>query len=306
MVIGAVVRSIEKPHLPMIAGIIGIGSNTLLNYLLIFGNYDFPTMGVEGAAIATVISRVLELSIFIGILYYKKVPVFFHSIQGFIHRLTIENYNRLIRPTISIVGGQTSWAIGIFVYFIVYGKIGSDELAAMSILEPVEGIFIHLFFGFGSAAGIILGNRLGANDFQKAYQQAKIFALLMPLAGLIAGICLFFGKALIFHFFSNIDSHVLQLADNILNIMSIMLCFKFFNMVNMIGILRSGGDTKYAWFIDGVSMWIIGVPLALIGGIYLKLPLEWVYFLIMGEEIMKMLLGQHRFRSKKWMKNLIS
>lgn len=305
LTVAATMRSSQKTRIPMFVAIFGVLLNTFLNYLLIFGHWGFPSLGVRGAAYATVIARVLETVLIVLALYLAKLPYRFLSWNDFISCLSRKEFKRMIKPTFPIMLGELTWSAGIMTYYIIYGHIGVEALAAMSLLEPLEGIFIQFFIGFGSACGIMLGNDLGADKPNQAFSKSIIFLLLIPFAGMLAGLTLMLLHSPVFYYFNHLGKEVLALVGDILIIMGATLFIKLFNMVSMMGVLRSGGDTRYSFMIDLGSMWGIGVPFSILGAIILKLSLQWVYLLVLVEEIVKLLWSFNRIRSKKWLNNLV-
>ncbi|UZR92578.1 MATE family efflux transporter [Chondrinema litorale] len=306
LVYGAMLRSIHHSILPMIAGLIGIILNTFLNYLLIFGHFGFSAMGVKGAAIATVLSKCLELAILLLIIHYKKYPLIVNHLYYFKESFVKKKIKLLLKTASPIVMSELSWSMGVFAYYIIYGYIGANELAAMSMLEPLEGIFIQFFVGFGAACTIILGNQLGAEKPEEAFKTAKLFMLLIPLGGIAAGILLISCYPLAVLFFDNISDEALALSRQIILLLGCMMFLKLFNMTTMFGILRSGGDTKYIFMIDLVTMWGVGVPLAFITAFILEWPLIMVLSMLVAEETVKMIWSMYRVNSGKWLNNLVS
>lgn len=305
LVYGAMLRSIHHPLLPMLAGLIGILLNTLLNYLLIFGSFGFTEMGIEGAALATVISKFAELSILLFIIHFKKFPLIIDRFSYFSESFVKKKIYLLFKTSSPIILSELSWSMGVFAYYIIYGFIGANALAAMSMLEPLEGIFIQFFVGFGAACTIILGNKLGAGQPQEAFKTAKLFLLIIPIGGAVAGIILIACYPLTIMFFDNISQEALDLSKQVILLLGCMMFLKLFNMTTMFGILRSGGDTSYIFLIDLVTMWGVGVPLAIFTAFILEWPLILVLGMLVAEETVKMLWSLYRVNSGKWLINLV-
>jgi putative MATE family efflux protein len=304
MAYAAGLRGMARPKLPMVAGLLGVALNTGLNYLLIFGHGPFPALGVAGAGYATVAARLAECLLLLAAVQARPHALrlswadFRASFQPAFAR-------RLLLPTLPIMGGECIWALGIFTYYVIYGHLGTRELATMSMLEPLEGLFIQFFLGFGTACGIMLGNELGAGRKEEAYAQARSFLLLLPFAGLVAGMAMIALRGPMLQLFPHLDPATRAMASDLFVIMGTALFIKIFNMLTMFGILRSGGDTRYMMRIDAFCMWGIGVPLAICGGMVLGLPLRWVYLLVLAEEAVKAVWSYRRVRSRKWLQTLV-
>lgn len=298
----AVLRSTEQAKLPMMLSVVGLGTNTLLNYLLIFGEFGFPMMGVKGAAIATVIARAVEAVLMVLLVYGKK-----HVAAGSIRELldlSRDFVKRFYRTTVPVILNESLWAIGTSIYAIVYGRIGTGAVAAVNISGTIERIAMVLFFGMANASSVMIGNRIGAGEEDKAYDYGKRFLTLGPLFGILMGFILILSRGFLLIFF-NISPEVDLAAQRILLIFGLIMPVRIFNLIMIIGILRSGGDTRYSLFLDSVGVWCIGIPLAFIGGILMGLPVYWVFLLVATEEVFKIIFGYRRFFTKKWINNLV-
>jgi putative MATE family efflux protein len=298
----SVLRSTEQAKIPMALSIVALITNAVLNYALIFGELGLPEMGVEGAALATLIARVVEMVLMVVVVYAGKlVPAarlreMFDWSKAFVIRF--------YRTSIPVILNESIWALGVSVYSIIYGRIGTDAVAAVNISGTVINIGMVLFQGMGNASGIMVGNLIGAGEEKLAYLYAKRLLTLGPGFAIVIGGLLMLTSQLFLGFYQVSDA-VYQSALSILYVFSILMPIRIFNLINIVGVLRSGGDTKYSLFLDTVGVWCISIPLALIGGLLLHLPVHWVYFLVGVEEIFKFSLGLYRFRSRKWINNLV-
>lgn len=177
-------------------------------------------------------------------------------------------------------------------------------MAAITITQNVEQIITVMFQGIGSATAVILGNELGANKLEKADIHAKYLIVMQLVLSLVMGVVCFLIKMPLIRLFSVSEFVALDISKCLI-VFIIYLPFKMFNLVNIVGVLRSGGDTKAALFLDVTGVWIIGIPLAFLGGIFLGLPIYIVYAMVMFEEVYKFILGIRRYRQKKWLKNIV-
>lgn len=189
-------------------------------------------------------------------------------------------------------------------YSLVYGRMGDGAVAAITITQNVEQIITVMFQGIGSATAVILGNELGANKLEKADIHAKYLIVMQLVLSLVMGVVCFLIKMPLIRLFSVSEFVALDISKCLI-VFIIYLPFKMFNLVNIVGVLRSGGDTKAALFLDVTGVWIIGIPLAFLGGIFLGLPIYIVYAMVMFEEVYKFILGIRRYRQKKWLKNIV-
>lgn len=298
----AVLRSTNRVKAPVMITIVSILTNVVLNYILIFGKFGAPKMGVEGAALATLIARILELSLILFIVYKKEIEASarIKELLDF-DKEFIKKYFKTVSP---VIANEFMWGLGVTMYSLVYGRMGDEAVATITISQNVEQICIVLFQGLSAATGVILGNELGANKLEKAEKHATfIFIMQFAFTGVMMLVCLLIRQPLINLF--NVSGQVSLNVEYCLNAFILYMPFRMFNLINIVGVLRSGGDTKVALALDVSSVWGVGIPLAIIGGLFLKLPIYYVYSLITLEEVYKFILGYRRYKKKIWVKNII-
>lgn len=296
-------RCVGHPKLPMTASIISLIINTCLNYVLIFGKFGFPALGIEGAAIATVIARVIEMVIILtGI--YKTIPVLAVKLKDF---FTIKrSLVKLIAKTaFPVILNESFWALGMTTYALIYARIGTDAVAAVMISNTVNSLFMVIGFGLGNASSVMLGNTLGAGEIDRAIDYNKKFLTLAIILGVIVGCLIILTGPIIVSTLYSLSPASYEITIKTLTIIAFFMPFKFYNTIIIIGTLRSGGDTLFSMLLEISCVWLIGVPLALIGAFVLELPVYLVVALVNIEEIVKLLLGLPRVISNKWAKRLV-
>lgn len=295
-------RSTGQAKLPMVVSAVSLVSNTILNYLLIFGNMGFPQMGVAGAALATLISRVIELLLIMVIVYGQRMEIAATLREMLDIPSTL--FLQYIKTGLPVILNEGFWSLGMVMYTVAYARISTEAIASVQISNTIQSVFMVVAFGLGNACAVMLGNAIGAKEEEKALDYAAKFAILGPLVGILLGVMLFMSSGLILSFF-NISPEVYMNAKYILMIMSFFISFRIFNTILIIGILRSGGDTTFSLILELCSVWLLGVPIAFIGAILLKLPVYWVVALVSCEEIVKALVGIPRVVSKKWLRSVV-
>lgn len=301
LMLSAVLRNMGAAKISMVAGIVSVIANTILNYLLIFGIGIFPKMGVAGAALATGIARIIEFSfIFVMYLKIKEEKDIELRFVFFFEKSFIKKIGYVLAP---ILLCEFLWSLGENIYAVIYGHIGTEACAAMTLTYPIQTIAIGALSGVAASAGIISGESLGAGENDKAYSESKSFIKItvltaICLGGLIAILSGYYVKLF------NVSNETRNMTVYILYGYSLVFCAKVINMVLGGGILRSGGQTKYIMIIDIVGTWLIGVPLGYIAGYVLKLPIYYVYFILSLEEYVRVLLEIYVFRSRRWMLNI--
>ncbi len=297
----AALRSTEQTQTPLIATVFSLIVNIILNYLLIFGKFGFPELGVAGAAIATTIARGLELFIMLLITYKRKLTAA-GSITSF---LAIDNsfLPVFFNIALPVILNEMVWALGMVVYKIVYARMGTQVIASANVVEAIQGLFFVIFIGTANGCAVMIGKKIGERDHDAARLYAKKFCFLALEVGTAIGIMMYFSAPVIPKAFQ-VSPEIVFLSSRSLMSLAFILPIKAFNMHSIIGILRSGGDTRTSLFIELSSVWLVGVPLAIIGGLVLHLPIYYLYLLISIEEVYKSILSLFRIRSGKWINDL--
>lgn len=296
-------RSVRNPKLGMICSAVALISNIILNYGLIFGNLGLPALGVRGAAIATVIARFIEFSLLIGYVYIVK--------KDYVLKFTIKNLksidkqfiNTFFEKSTPILLNDSGWAIGTVLYSVAYAKAGTSAIAASQIATSTGNFFIMTAVCVAIGASIMLGNELGADNKEVAIDYAKKFSKIVFIVGTLFGILLILNIPTLLKMFSVSDS----LAPDIIKIfviMGLLMGLKSFNTLLIIGILRSGGDTKYSLFLELGCMWLVSLPLTFIFAIK-GAPIYVLVLLTYSEEIVKFIFGVPRALSKRWVANIV-
>lgn len=298
----ALLRGVNQVKAPVIITLISIFIKVILNYTLIFGHFGMPALGVQGEAIATLIARTIECTCILSIVYYKRGPAAAKIKELFSFN---KEFTRLFFTTVSpVILNEFMWGLGVTMYSLVYGRMGDGAVAAITITQTVEQIITVIFQGISAATAVILGNELGANKLEDAKNHAKYFIVLQFICALIMGMICFIIRSPLITLF-NVTGSVSEDISKCLIVFIIYLPFKIFNWVNIVGILRSGGDTKVALILDVSGVWLVGIPFAYLGGMLFKFPIYIVYAMVAFEEVYKFILGFRRYKQKVWLKNLV-
>ncbi|MGM9584499.1 MAG: MATE family efflux transporter [Faecousia sp.] len=293
--LSTLLRCQEKAQLPLYAGIVSAILNTGLNYLLIFGKCGFPAMGARGAAIATVLA---QWGNFLAILALSRgaLPRRVQAAAGGHWR----QYAAMLVPILVCEG---LWSLGENVYAAIYGRMGTASSAAMTLINPVQGLLIGALCGLSQAAGVIIGKKLGSREYDAAYRAAKKL-LFYGLVGSAALSAVVVAVSPFYVQIYRVDAEVKLLTGRILLAYALIAPFKVLNMILGGGILRSGGKTNYVMVIDMIGTWLFGVPLGLLAAFVWKMPIWLVYFLLSMEECVRFGISMMVFRRKRWMQSL--
>lgn len=301
-------RCMEKAALPLYASIFALILNTGLNYLLIFGKGPFPEMGVEGAAVASTASQVISCGI---ILFFFKIHKDATGLkwdrkgglpeeETGVRKEYRKQYLKILCP---ILVCEFLWSLGENVYTAIYGNIGTDACAAMTITIPVQTLVIGALSGLSQASGILTGKSLGARQYQEAYENSKKLIKYGFLFSVILSIVLVAASPLYVNIY-NVELVVKKITGGLLTVFAIVAPVKVLNMILGGGIIRSGGKTNYIMWIDIIGTWGFGVPLGFLSAFIWKLPITHVYFILSMEECVRLGISLILFKKKVWMERL--
>ncbi|WP_413284364.1 MATE family efflux transporter [Vibrio sp. MA40-2] len=297
-------RAMHRPGVSTFFSGIGILSNVFLNWVLIFGHFGLPAMGIKGAAVATVLSGAIEVIFLYGFLYKKNYLLAFR-ISDIKIAFSTEKISRFLKLSLPTTLNFFTWAAGIFAYHAIMGQTGVQGLAALSVMTPVDSIGISLLIGTSNAAAVLTGNQIGAKHYEAVYYQSVGVLLLSIGLGFVTGLLLFTIQTPILDSFSALTAETRALADKFILILSFGMVIRSIPLTLVVGVLRAGGDVKYCLFQDVATQWFIGIPLAAFAAIYLGLRPEHVYMFFLLEEFIKCFSAIYRLRSRKWIRNLI-
>ncbi len=296
-----VMRSTGNVKVPTTVSVGALLISTFLSYSLIFGKFGFPELGIQGAAVAAVIARFLECVTLLSVTYAAKLPV-----AASLRELTDfdrEFLRRVIKPMLPVILNELFWSLGITTYNIIYGRMGTQSYAAMNIVSTIEQVGFVIFIGISNATSVLVGNRIGSGKENEAYLYAGRSLGLGILGGILLGLVLQLVKVPVLSLYK-VSPEVIQDASRIINVVSFFLWVRVNNMTTVVGILRAGGDTRFSLFLDGIIIWIVGVPMAYFGAFVFHWPVYLVYLCAMSEEATKWILGINRYFSRKWINNL--
>jgi len=294
-------RNMSLVKISVYSSLLTLFINVSLNYIFIFGKLGFREMGVEGAALATSIARFIEASFILGYIHIKKYPLVANI-------KTLFNFNkvfvgRYFNISLPVMMNELFWALGITSYSMIYARMSTSAIATINVVTSIERIVFTGFIGIAHATSAIVGNKVGEGNEVEAKLYGRYCSKLAIIAGLIGSVIIFISAKSVLYFYG-LNEQVYTYAYKTLMSLCIILPFKAFNATTVVGILRGGGDTKYALLVDLIALWTIGVPFTFFSGLYFSLPIYFVYLIAGSEEIIKFFLGLNRIKSDKWIKNV--
>jgi len=297
-----ILRSTGNVRIPVIVSVFSLFLNAILTYGLVFGKLGLPEYGVNGAALAVVISRFAECIILLATTYARKDSAAAATIAELTY-FDLAFVWRIMKPVIPVALNEIFWSFGITTYNIIYARMGTESIAAMNIFATLDNLAFIFFIGLGNATAIIVGNKIGAGQEKIAHLYAgRSIGIAMGFGVLTGAVVLALRNPVLSLY--NVSPGVISDAYLIMTIAAFAVWLRASNMVIIIGTLRSGGDTIYSLVLDGFVIWLVGVPLAAAGAFIFMLPIHLVYLLVLSEELTKFILGLRRYFSRKWINNL--
>ena len=297
----AMLRATGRVQAPVVISSCTIFINIFFNYTFIYGNFGAPAMGAAGAALATLMARLAEALSIILVVYLGKAPVAarFKEMFGYSREFLVQFFS----TTSPVIANEFIWGLGTTLYSLAYGRMGNDAVAAITIATTIQDIVTVLFQGLSAATAVIMGNEMGAGKLKRAERYAKNFLILQFIVTILGALfCVAIRWQIIGVY--NITPEIAESVSRCIIVFALFMPFKMFNYVMVVGILRSGGDTKMCLLLDCSGVWMIGVPMAFLGGLFFGFPIHIVYAMVMLEEVYKAVFGYWRYRQKKWLRNL--
>ena len=299
----AVLRSIQLIRLTIIATVSALTFKTILGYGLIFGIGGLPELGVRGAAIGTASGWTLELVLLLILIYTQKTPLAANPLTLFSFDKAF--FGRVLKTVWPAVANELFWSFGITTYYAIYAHIGTDSIAAVNINATIEELGFVVFMGLANGCAVMVGNRIGARKKDEAYEIVRRVIIIGVTFAVIVGVIIFFLRDVVVGRYDLSPSG----AKNVRMLMLMMACtlwIRMFNFSTFVGALRAGGDTRFALIMEICSIWLIGVPAAYIAAFVFHLPVYYVYLAVSIEEIAKAFVSGWRFKSKKWIHDLVN
>ena len=303
LVIAIVLRSVGQSKFPLYVSIGALVVNLTGNYILIFGHFGAPKMGIAGAALATFIARVFEAMLDLGYLVIIDTKIGFRIRHMFMKTKTL--ISEYLRVCIPVLISDAILAFGSNAVTMVIGHLGSDFVAANSITTVTQQLSTVLIQGVCQAGAIITGQTLGKGKKEQAEEQGWLFLGMGFALGFLSALFIFFTKTPVIQSYGKeTTAEAVSIAYQLLNAISLIIIFQATNSIMTKGVLRGGGDTKVLMFADNIFLWAMALPLGILAGFIFELPAFWIYFFLKSDQIAKTIWCVWRLRSRKWIKKI--
>lgn len=273
------------------------------NAVLIFGLFGCPAMGITGAALATVAARSLEL-LLVGFEHIRRDDTLVRIRWRFLRRSNSELKGDFYHYTAPVLANELVWGCGFTMFSVIMGRMGNDATAANSIANIVKNIIACVCFGIGSGSSIFIGNELGKGNLAKAKEYGGKLCHLALIAGVVSGALVFLCSPLVFRFAGSLTPAAKEYLKGMLVVCSYYMVGKSMNSTIIAGIFCAGGDTRFGFLCDTVTMWLIIVPLGMLAAFVWKLPVLVVYFLLNLDELVKLPAVYCHYKQYRWVRNI--
>lgn len=297
------IKETGQTVIPMIAGMVAVGTNAVLDYCLIFGFGPFPELGVQGAALATVIARYIEAAIVIiwAHTHAKLNQYLKNAYKGF--GIPKQVFSQIFIKGFPLMLNEVLWAAGMSAVTQSYSIRGMNVLTALSISNTVGNLFNIVFIQLGACISIIVGQYLGAGELEEAKDaDNKMIAFSVFCCTIMAVIMFAFGG--LFPRIYNVAPEIRSLATKFIAVAAIWMPFCSFSHCSYFT-LRSGGKTFVTFLFDSVFTWVVMAPLAFVLAHFTGLGIVWVYFFVQGTELIKNVLGFFMVKSNVWLQQIV-
>lgn len=296
-------RETGQTLMPMFSGVIAFVTNMSLNYILIFGKFGAPVMGVRGAALATVIARFAECAVIVIWAHTHKNKCAFISKAYRSFKIPKKLVKQIATKGAPLMANEVLWSLGTTMLVQCYSLRGLEAVSAVNISSTVSNLFFCAFFALGSAVSIIVGQLLGAGELQRAVDEdRKLIALAVFLCFIIGGVLVIIAP--LFPAVYNTTDNIKEIATSLLRVAAVAMPLSAF--VHMAYFtLRSGGKTIVTFLFDSVFVWGASIPLAFVLSRFTDLSVVWLYIAVNALEIIKGIIGFIMLKKKLWVQNLV-
>nr|WP_294659266.1 MATE family efflux transporter [uncultured Blautia sp.] len=296
----AILRSIGRVTISMALNMLAFGLNILLNAVFIFGLFGAPKLGATGVAIATASSRLIQLIACVTVSLLSK-DVKLNPAYMFIRSKTL--LNDFIHLSLPALGNDLSWSVAFSMYSVILGHLGTEAVAANSLVTVVRNVGSVFCFAIASAGTILLGRVMGQGELEKSKSYASRMLKMTVVAGAVGGVIVLAVTPFVLRF-ASLNDTAMHYLKYMLLINSYYIMGSAVNTALIAGVFRAGGDTKFGLICDTIDMWVYAVPLGFFAAFVLKLPVLWVYFLLCTDEFVKWPWVIRHYRKGEWAKNI--
>lgn len=294
-------RSVKTVNISFYISIVSLLVNVAINFILIFGKFGLPEMGIVGAAVGTLVARTLELVIVI--IYIWKIDKKLHLFSKDLFRRNASLRKDYTKVSIPIILAQVLWGVSVPMQTAILGHLSADAIAANSVATTFYQYMKVIVIAMSSTSAVMIGNAIGRGDMKRIKSDARTLSVIdIGIGLLLGGILLLLRRPLLSMY--RLSDTATAMASNLIIIMSIVMVGMSYQMPVSSGIIQGGGDTKFTMTMSMISTWCIVMPLSILAAFVLKWPVEAVVIVIQSDQIFKCLPTFIHFRKYGWIKKL--
>ena len=301
----AALRATESVVLPLVSSGVSVCVNTFLNYCLINGNLGFPALEMKGAAIATTIGAFVQALIVLLYIAFRD-----NALRGRISEIfgfSREFAKKFIKVATPVLANEALWAIGTNIYVMVIARQGTENHAGYTVYDTFQQVFFVFFVGICNASAIMVGKRVGEGKRDEAFITARRFIVMTPLVGVVVGVLMILLRTPVLSILPIETEGAHLVASVLLFNYGLWLPIKMISYTAICGIFRSGGDTLSGFLCDALSLYLVGVPVVVVLGLFTEIPFALLVFaMYVAEDVPKTILTMRHFFSRRWIKDLTS
>lgn len=296
-----IMRSVERVIVATVVYLLSLVCNIIMNSIFIFGLFGLPAMGVSGAALGTLCARILEVVLVAGYarFFNKDIKL---RLRYVIHTDKVL-FGDFMKYALPVVINEVMWGLGTAANTAILGHMGSPVVAANSVAQVARQLATVVSFGLSSAAAIYLGKTIGEKKMEHARAYAKRFIGLSLIMGVLGGAVILIASPVASAFLS-LSAEAKDYLRIMFFVMSYFVVGQAFNTTMVVGIFRSGGDTRFGLILDVSTMWCCSILLGFLAAFVFKLSVPIVYMILMSDEIIKIPITSWRYRSCKWLRDV--
>ena len=296
-----IMRSVERVIVATVVYLLSLICNIIMNSIFIFGLFGLPAMGVSGAALGTLCARILEVVLVAGYarFFNKDIKL---RLRYVIHTDKVL-FGDFMKYALPVVINEVMWGLGTAANTAILGHMGSPVVAANSVAQVARQLATVVSFGLSSAAAIYLGKTIGEKKMEHARAYAKRFIGLSLIMGVLGGAVILIASPVASAFLS-LSAEAKDYLRIMFFVMSYFVVGQAFNTTMVVGIFRSGGDTRFGLILDVSTMWCCSILLGFLAAFVFKLSVPVVYMILMSDEIIKIPITSWRYRSCKWLRDV--
>ena len=296
-----IMRSVERVIVSTVVYLVSLVINVIVASIFIFGLFGFPKLGIIGAAIATLVSRVVELiSVYIYAKKYNNV-IHFKFSNLFVRDKYL--FKDFLTYSIPVTLNELMWGTGVAMNAVVIGHLGSSVVSANSVAQITRQLATVIAFGLANATAIVVGKAIGENNFEAAKNYSKRFIKLSIIAGVIGAIVILIVRPILMSTL-NLSPVTQGYLSMMMFVMSYFVIAQALNTTLIVGVFRGGGDTKFGLYLDVSTMWGCSILIGFLAAFVFKWSVPVVYIILMSDEIIKIPFTVWRYRSNKWLNNV--